>query len=209
MKEQEQMERDEALERLNAISEMIDNVFNNRQPMLVSTESLLERIQNVALGIDDQQAKAKTSPVLDHIIMSCDASITQNPGGTVAVGAIVEWPDGYPNPPMKIQQIMPKSDTNNQGEYDAIYTGLTSLMNLHNNPGCEIEVRSDSKLVVDQLNGRIKCNDEKLKRRKDIILELVTALPVPVRFVWRPRNSTPALEQANYLAQDALGVSRH
>lgn len=204
------MEMDEGLERLNAISEMIDVALGSGQPMLVSTEKLLQRIQAVALGTDETLPSRHTAPPMDHIVISCDASITENPGGTVAVGAIVEWPTGHPNTvPMQIQRVMPKSNTNNQGEYDAVYTALTSLMNLHNNPGCEIEVRSDSKLVVDQLNGKMKCNDDQLKRRRDIILELVENLPVPVRFVWRPRNSTPALTQANYLAQDVLGVSRH
>jgi ribonuclease HI len=205
----EEMRKEEAVERLNAISEMISTVLTSKQPMLVSTLRLLERIQDISEGVEADQQKERTEPVQESIVISCDASITENPGGTVAIGAIVEWPTGHQNKPMQVCKVMPKSSTNNQGEYDAVYVALVTLMNLHNNPGCEIEVRSDSKLVVDQLNGKIRCQDKELTRRKDLILELVQSLPVPVKFKWKPRNSTPALEKANYLAQDALGVSRH
>ena len=205
------MIQEEAEARLNAIAELLDHVFCSDQELLVSTQKLLKRIHNIALANDDymeEPSKLKLKP--DHIVISCDASITKNPGGEVAIGAIIEWPrswEGMVN--YQIVRKMPKSNTNNQGEYDAIYIALTDLMNLRNNPGCEIEVRSDSKLVIDQLNGKISCKDKELQRRRKIILETIQAYPVPVKFVWRPRNSTPALEAANYLAQDALGVSRH
>ncbi len=197
----------EAEKKLATIAEMIDEVFNRGTPMLNTTQKLLEQLQIVALGIDEEETETKERKLnkIDHVIISCDASIKVNPGGPSSVGIVLQIPN---EKPLELAQMVP-ARTNNQAEADAIYFALTSLMNLKNNPGCEVEVRSDSKLVVDMLNGDCKCHDEKLKKRIELIRELVESLPVPVRFEWRPRNSTPELEMANYLAQDLLDVPRH
>jgi ribonuclease HI len=209
------MNLEEARGRLEAIQEAIQTTLDSGTPMLTSTYDFLHMLLDItqpesAWKISSYQPPISKNKDLkpNHIILSCDASITKNPGGEVAVGVVVEWPKNSPNTKTGYSQRT-RSTTNNQGEYDAIYIGISNLMNLHNNPGCELEVRSDSKLVIDQLTGKSKCNDPELQRRRDLILELIASLPVPVRFVWRPRNSTPALTEANYRAQDALGVSRH
>lgn len=205
MKVKEKMDFSEASKRLIAIKEMCQRELT--ADMLVSTQLFIEKVMHIAAGTEDQYEGRRISvETLEHVIISCDASITENPGGTVSVGIIIEYPG---EAPIEHYRIMRKSSTNNEGEYDAVYVGLTQLMNIKNNPTCLIEVRSDSKLVVDQLNGKMKCNKKELQRRRDAIWELARALPVPVKFEWRPRNSTPALEKANYLAQDVLGVSRH
>lgn len=200
------MEKREANTRLKAISDMIDTALNNKQPMLMSTYHMLETIQEIALGLDqEEQPPVKTSEKLQHVIISCDASITENPGGQASVGFVIQYKD---EPKVSMSQLT-KAKSNNEGEYDAVYVALTTLMDLKHAPNTPIEVRSDSKLVVDQINGDMKCNKKELKRRRDLIRELIQSLPVPVTVTWRPRNSTPELEEANYLAQDALGVSRH
>lgn len=214
-----EMDGDEAKQRLLTIAERCQAELNSGRPMLTRDYDVLYSLWRVAWGDDDgdnvkgKEAVYYEGPIsmarpesLEHVIISCDASITENPNGKVAVGVVIEFKN---EKPIELFRKVKKSNTCNQGEYDAVYYGLTQLMALKNNPGCEIEVRSDSQLVVNQLNGKWKCNDPELKRRRDSVLELVESLPVPVSFQWRPRNSTPALEQANYLAQDALGVSRH
>jgi ribonuclease HI len=202
-------EKSEANTRLATIIEMIDRALLC-DPMMNTTERLLRNISAVAQGADEVIVNEIRPPKLDHIIISCDASIKENPGGPSAVGAVIQWANrGVDNQdPLIISQQSPAT-TNNQAEYDAIYTALTNLMSLHNNPGVMIEVRSDSQLVIKQLNKEIECHDKDLQRRRDAIQELVRELPVPVTFVWRPRNSTPELKLANHLAQDLLGVPRH
>ena len=205
------MNKAEALQRLGAIREICETLLQSGRPMLTYEFDVLRQIHLISDTINpDREPPNRISiaiPLrLEHVIISCDASITENPGGKVAVGVVIEYKQ---EEPLETSMIIPKSNTNNQGEYDAVYFGLTQLMDLKNNPGCEIEVRSDSQLVVNQLNGKVRCNDPILKKKRDIILELIAALPVPVSVQWRPRNSTKALEQANFLAQDALGVSRH
>ena len=194
------MDDKEAKDRLDAIKELIEKNLDSRSPVL-----LLE-LRSIANGTEEEEDLSNLLKVdqENKIIISCDASIKVNPGGPSSVGVVIE---GHGNR-LELSQGSPAT-SNNQAEYDAIYFGLTTLMNLSNNPGKSIEVRSDSQLVIRQLNGDIKCNDEKLAKRRDIILELVKVLPVPVSFQWRPRNSTPELKQANYLAQDFLGVTRH
>ncbi len=189
-------------DRLKVIVEMIDKQL--RSDMLVSTKTFLMKLKAVAEGKEIESVReVKSTPA--KIIISGDASIKNNPGGPASVGIIIEIP-GRPN--MEIAQPTPAT-TNNQAEYDAVYMGLTTLINLINNPGLPIEVRSDSQLVIRQLKKEIECNDKKLQNRRDTILELVSTIPVPVTFEWRPRNSTKELELANHLAQDLLGVSRH
>ena len=64
--------------------------------------------------------------------------------------------------------------------------------------------------LIDEMEKKeIECHAEKLLNRRDQILDLLTTIPVPVIFVWKPRNSTKELERANHLCQDLLGVSRH
>jgi ribonuclease HI len=204
------MDKEELETRLNVIDEMIKGYLTGRNPVLFETFKFLHKLRGVATGVDTTLVNlhpdaTEFAPKLDHIIVSCDASIKQNPGGPSSVGVVIQLPG---EKSLELAQGSPAT-SNNQAEYDAVYFGLTTLMNTRNNPGCEIEVRSDSQLVIKQLNGEMKCNDEKLQKRRDLILELTKSLPVPVRFVWRPRNSTPQLELANYLAQDLLDVPRH
>jgi ribonuclease HI len=195
------MDEKEALDRLDTIVELIDRHLDSRAPIL-----LLE-IKALANGTEEEWAEDKLLKKInpeEKIIISCDASIKVNPGGPAAVGVVIQVLG-------KQLQLSQRSSatSNNQAEYDAVYFGLISLMNLHNNPGMLIEVRSDSQLVIRQLNGEIKCHDEKLEKKRNMIQEYVGQLPVPVKFQWRPRNSTPELKLANYLAQDLLQIPRH
>jgi len=197
----------EANTRLEAIAEMCENEMKTTD-MLVSTAACLRAIRGVAVGEDDYLDEDQSPPLQEkeeRVIISCDASVKNNPGGPSAVGVVIVMPNGKR---LSISK-QARATTCNQAEYEAIYFGLISLMNLNNNPGVLLEVRSDSKLVVYQLNGDQECHDEKLQAKRDHIREFIAGLPVPVKFVWRPRNSTPELREANFLAQDELGVRRH
>lgn len=191
-------------DRINIALEMIRDYL--KKDMLVSTKDFLLRLKE-CLTIEDQPEEEVTSnPVTEQIIISCDASIKENPGGPAAVGIVINNPRIAKN--LELARST-KATTNNQAEYDAVYTGLVTFVNLNNNPGMPIVIRSDSQLVIRQLKKEIQCQDKQLIKRRDLILELAGELPVPVTFEWRPRNSTTELELANHLAQDLLGVPRH
>ncbi len=180
------------------------NEFLKSADMLVSTKEFLLKLRE-ALTDEEEQEELTNEQEEPRVIISCDASIKQNPGGPASVGVIIQVPG---QKAISLAKGTP-STTNNQAEYDAVYTGLITLFNLINNPGIPVEVRSDSQLVIRQLKKEIECKDKKLAKKRDLILELLTVIPVPVIFEWRPRNSTKELLQANHLAQDLLGVARH
>lgn len=193
--------------KLQNIVNIINEYLSKEPSMLVSTQQLLNTLKTAATGVEVEVLDEMViDPSAGRIIVSCDASIKKNPGGPSSIGVVIADPSQ--TSPLNISQIV-KATTNNQAEYDAVYIGLMSLVNLNNNPNTVVEVRSDSLLVIDQLNGVKKCNDEKLNHRRELILELIQSLPVPVELVWRPRNSTPGLKEANYLAQDLINVPRH
>ncbi len=141
------------------------------------------------------------------ITISCDASIKSNPGGPAAIGFVVNIPG---KDPVKVGKSTP-SLTNNEAEYDAVYEGLLFVANTLFRPKWPILIHSDSQLVVKQLNGQYKISDDKpqLKKKCQLIHELVSTMGAAAVIEWKPRNSTPELEEANFLAQDVLGVKRH
>lgn len=140
------------------------------------------------------------------IEISCDASIKKNPGGPSSVGVVIRVPGQDKS--IEIAHGT-KSTTNNQAEYDAIYTGLNTLINMFNRPRYPVKVYSDSQLIIRQLNNLAASKDDKLTTKKEFVHALANQIELGVIFEWRPRNSTPDLKQANYLAQDVLGVKRH
>lgn len=143
----------------------------------------------------------------DKIVISCDASITKNPGGNSAVGFVIRFPKSEEIPEISMSRRTP-SRSNNEAEYDAVYEALVTLFNKHT-PMFPIEIRTDSMLVANQLNGIAKSNKPELTRRALSIHELINASGALVTIEWRRRNSTPDLKSANFLAQDLLGVKRH
>jgi len=184
---------DDSKERLSVIFDMAARALKEND-MLLSTAQLLKDIQSVTnFSPDNSNPK---------VILSVDASITKNPGGKAVVAWVVEVPGEQP---FSESKFVP-SKTSNQAEYDAIYEGLVTFFALRNNPGIPVEVHSDSQIAVYQLNNQISCQDETLVRKKDNILELVTALPVNVTFVWRPRCSTNALKLADHMAHSAVAL---
>lgn len=194
-------------ERLEEIYNLISDEIASGRDMLLSTQRLLNKVLDLALGKEDMEETVETKAEQEEVItVSCDASIKKNPGGPAAIGAVVQIPGEEKI--LKIAKHTPAT-TNNEAEYDAIYEGLLSLVNLRNRLNFPIVVRSDSQLVVKQLTGEYKISNESLKRKNQAIHELAAAMKVPVKIEWHPRNSTPELTEANFMAQDTLGVKRH
>lgn len=192
-------------ERTQQIYNLVSDYLASGRDLLVSTQRLLFEIMEIASGVSPEDTKEKEE-MNEEIIISCDASIKKNPGGPASVGVVIRFPDG--TPPVYLAKAVP-SLTNNEAEYDAVYEGLLSLVNTQNTPTYPVLVKSDSQLVVKQLTNEYEINHESLKKRYNSIHALCSKIPVPVRIEWRPRNSTPDLTQANFLAQDLLQVKRH
>lgn len=207
--------------KLQAIESLISDFLASKTDMLLSTKNLLDKVLDIISYQEDidnkeesmtdenkETKEIKTSEKKEDkkIVISCDASIKTNPGGPASVGVVIRFPDQ--KAPIKLAKVVP-SKTNNEAEYDAVYEGLSILANTVNTPRFPIVVMSDSQLVVKQLQGIYKINEETLQRKFESIHALAAKIPALISIEWRPRNSTPDLTDANFLAQDALGVKRH
>jgi probable phosphoglycerate mutase len=91
--------------------------------------------------------------------------------------------------------------TNNVAEYQGLLAGLRAAAALAERmPVTEVEVRMDSKLVVEQMSGRWKIKNETLRPLALEAARLVRDLGT-VRFTWVPRARN---QRADRLANEAM-----
>lgn len=87
--------------------------------------------------------------------------------------------------------------TNNVAEYSGLIAGLTACREI--DPGADVEVRMDSKLVIEQMSGRWKIKHEDMRR---LALRARDLLPTGrITFTWVPRERNRA---ADALANESL-----
>jgi len=189
-------------DRLQVIQDLIREFYNTSPDLLLSTKLFIDNLLNVATGKEYTLSPPRQKR--EKIIISCDASFSKE--NVAAIGVVIEFPENHKlsRPPIEISMTT-KDKSINAVEYTAISAGLLNLMQLFNNPNCEIEVRSDSQLAIKQIKNEWKCKDKVLEEKKKDILELLQTIPAAVKFVWRPSKSTTALAKADLLAKTALG----
>ncbi len=93
--------------------------------------------------------------------------------------------------------------SNNVAEYEGLIAGLEAAFAI--DPGAEVHVRMDSKLVVEQMSGRWKIKHEDMRRLALRARELVsgfTAAGGSVRFEWIPRAENKAADALSNVAMD-------
>jgi len=91
--------------------------------------------------------------------------------------------------------------TNNVAEYRGLIAGLTAALELGD--VAEVEVRMDSKLVVEQMSGRWQVKHPEMKPLAQQAMTLVRRLP-RVRFSWIPREQNA---RADRLANEAMDAA--
>jgi ribonuclease HI len=85
----------------------------------------------------------------------------------------------WPGQPQQIVQLQfGDGVTNNEAEYDTLAAALESVLKrlreLKADPStAKVEVRGDSQLVINQVLGVWKCNDERMRRRRDRVRTLL------------------------------------
>jgi len=92
----------------------------------------------------------------DKLIIYTDGGCRHNPG-PAAIGVVIQ--DASGTDVADISEYIGHG-TNNQAEYRAVIAGLEKACLLGAN---SIEMRSDSQLIVEQLNGRYRVKDAILK----------------------------------------------
>ncbi len=90
--------------------------------------------------------------------------------------------------------------TNNVAEYSGLIAGL-KLAELYA-PGADIEVRMDSKLVVEQMSGRWKIKHPGMR---PLAMEANQLAPFGTTYTWVPRERN---KHADRLANEALDGKR-
>ena len=93
--------------------------------------------------------------------------------------------------------------TNNVAEYSGLVAGLRTAAELE--PGADVEVRMDSKLVVEQMSGRWQIKHDNLRTLARSAREAATGLG-RVSYVWVPRARNA---DADRLANKAMDAAEH
>ncbi|GAA0835607.1 bifunctional RNase H/acid phosphatase [Streptosporangium amethystogenes subsp. fukuiense] len=93
------------------------------------------------------------------------------------------------------------TQTNNVAEYRGLIAGLTSLLALAGD-GAKVEVRMDSKLVIEQMAGRWKVKNEGLRPLASQAAALARRLKVTWRWIPREKN-----KDADRLANEAMDAA--
>jgi ribonuclease HI len=129
-----------------------------------------------------------------RLIIYTDGASSGNPG-PAAIGAVIQ--DGKGRVISRISRRIGRA-TNNQAEYRAIITALGEAVRLG---AGEVDIKSDSELVVKQLKGRYRVKKATLRPLYQEVVKLVGSLEAfSITHIPREQN-----READRLANRALG----
>jgi probable phosphoglycerate mutase len=127
------------------------------------------------------------------VIVEADGASRGNPG-PAAYGALLK--DAATGEVIAEDGTALGVATNNVAEYSGLVAGLRMAAELA--PGADVEVRMDSKLVVEQMSGRWKVKHPDMR---PLAAEAGRLAPVGTTYVWVPREHN---RHADRLANEAL-----
>lgn len=131
-----------------------------------------------------------------------DGSCWPNPGGECRYGWVLyeHDPENYDEPVLFASGSGPVSPppggitSNNLAEWSAVRAALewASCLNVYYT---KLLIRGDSRLVVDQFNGTMKCKARHLRPIRDYCRSLAETLRVRVEVSWIPREENNAADR--------------
>jgi ribonuclease HI len=128
-----------------------------------------------------------------NVVIFTDGAARGNPG-PAAIGVVIQ--DEAGNTLAQISRRL-GATTNNQAEYQAIISGLEKAISLG---AKNVTIKSDSELVVNQINGRYKIKNTALRPLYQKVVRLAGSLEsLSVSYIPREQNS-----EADALANKAL-----
>jgi probable phosphoglycerate mutase len=134
-----------------------------------------------------------------RFVVETDGGSRGNPG-PAAFGALVR--DASTGEVLAQQGEYLGVVSNNVAEYSGLVAGLRMAAAL--DPDCTVEVRADSKLIVEQMSGRWKIKHEDMRR---LALQARSVLdPARVTYTWVPRALN---KDADRLATAAMDAAAH
>lgn len=133
-----------------------------------------------------------------QLIINTDGACTGNPGA-MGIGGVIH--QHYPDEKTITFSEPAGTGTNNEAEYLAVIKAMEMALELH--PDAAVVVRSDSQLIINQINGIYRIKHPHLARLYSKTKALAGQFPVKVEFQWVPREQN---KQADALASKAAGM---
>ena len=149
-----------------------------------------------ALEVTEPGAEFERSPALisrPRLVVEADGGSRGNPGPG-AYGAVVK--DALTGDVLDAEGVTLGVCTNNVAEYSGLIAGLEMVRAI--DPTAAVEVRMDSKLVIEQMAGRWKIKHPDMK---PLALKAQALRPPEVIWTWVPREQNKA---ADRLANEAM-----
>lgn len=142
------------------------------------------------------------------LIIEADGGSRGNPG-TAGYGALVRDAD---TGGLLAERAAPIGiASNNVAEYTGLVEGLQAILDLGLSTDARIEVRMDSKLVVEQMSGRWKIKHEDMRRLALDARGLISQIEAAggsVRFTWVPREKNGAADALSNDGMDGKTIRR-
>jgi ribonuclease HI len=135
-----------------------------------------------------------------QLIVEADGGSRGNPG-PAAYGAVVR--DAQTSTVLAAEGMPIGRATNNVAEYRGLIAGLEMAREL--DPAAALEVRMDSKLVIEQMAGRWKIKHADMK---PLALQAARLRPATVTWTWVPRELNKAADTLVNRALDGDPVPR-
>jgi len=147
------------------------------------------------------ETEEPAEPRSDHrLIVEADGGSRGNPG-PAAYGAVVR--DAQTSKVLAAEGLPIGRATNNVAEYRGLIAGLEMAREL--DPTAALEVRMDSRLVIEQMAGRWKIKHADMK---SLALEAARLRPAKVIWTWVPRELNKVADTLVNRALDGDPVAR-
>ena len=157
--------------------------------------------ERVGPGLFDDMAESAGRRSDHRLIVEADGGARGNPG-PAAYGAVVR--DAKTSKVLATEGLPIGHATNNVAEYRGLIAGLEMVREL--DPRAAVEVRMDSKLVIEQMAGRWKVKHADMKA---LALQAARLRPATVTWTWVPRELNKAADALVNRALDGDPVPRH
>jgi probable phosphoglycerate mutase len=135
-----------------------------------------------------------------RLIVEADGGSRGNPG-PAAYGALVR--DAETGETLMAEGLALGAATNNVAEYSGLIAGLEMVQLI--DPDAAVEVRMDSKLVIEQMAGRWKIKHPAMK---PLALRASALRPARVRWTWVPRAENKRADALVNAALDGAPLTR-
>jgi ribonuclease H / adenosylcobalamin/alpha-ribazole phosphatase len=152
-------------------------------------------------GLFDDTEEAAAAISARTLIVEADGGARGNPG-PAAYGAVVR--DAQTSKILAAEGLPIGRATNNVAEYRGLIAGLQMARELDSTAA--LEVRMDSKLVIEQMAGRWKVKHADMRV---LALEAARLRPAIVTWTWVPRELNKAADALVNRALDGDPVPRH